>query len=82
VEIKSDYLVIVPARGIQEGRGEDHGGDAAGEDAISLEKVMTPSTRVRMLPSSSCLLVAAAAWREPDGGGSGESAESERNQCN
>ena len=21
-----DYLVIVPARGIQEGRGEDHGG--------------------------------------------------------
>lgn len=25
-----DYLVIVPARGIQEGRGEDHGGGGGG----------------------------------------------------
>jgi len=25
-----DYLVIVPARGIQEGRGEDHGGGSGG----------------------------------------------------
>jgi hypothetical protein len=31
-----DYLVIVPARGIQEGRGEDHGGRGYGGDADAM----------------------------------------------
>jgi hypothetical protein len=73
---KSDYLVIVPARGIQEGRGEDHGGWGEDHGAVgggkmlsgwvALEKVMSLLGFVCFPLLVVVVVWLLAAWREPE----------------